>query len=87
MIPQPVDASPSDDRVIGNATLFTGNSVTSTHGNVVESYRGIKYATLKRFAPSEILLADGVIDATKYGDACPQRPTTMVVCQILMEQT
>ena len=55
--------------------MFIGNSVTSTHGNVVESYRGIKYATLKRFAPSEILLADGVIDATKYGDACPQRPT------------
>mmetsp|Transcript_25097 Transcript_25097/g.28051 ORF Transcript_25097/g.28051 Transcript_25097/m.28051 type:complete len:658 (+) Transcript_25097:125-2098(+) len=69
-----VDASPIDDRD-GNATLFIGNSVTSDYGNTVESYRGIKYATLKRFAPSEILLADGVIDATTYGDACPQRPT------------
>ena len=75
MITQPVLTQVLLLMRVGNATLFIGNSVTSTYENVVESYRGIKYATLKRFAPSEILLADGVIDAIKYGDACPQRPT------------
>mmetsp|Transcript_2294 Transcript_2294/g.2641 ORF Transcript_2294/g.2641 Transcript_2294/m.2641 type:complete len:659 (-) Transcript_2294:86-2062(-) len=65
-----VDASDNDR--IGNGTLFIGNSVTSTDGTVVDSYRGIKYATQERFAPSEILFADGVINATEYGDECAQ---------------
>jgi len=65
-----VDASDYDR--IGNGTLFIGNSVTNTDGTAVDSYRGIKYATQERFAPSEILLADGVINATEYGNDCAQ---------------
>mmetsp|Transcript_44575 Transcript_44575/g.51420 ORF Transcript_44575/g.51420 Transcript_44575/m.51420 type:complete len:705 (+) Transcript_44575:209-2323(+) len=65
-----VDASGSDR--IGNGTIFIGNSVTSTDGIAVDSYRGIEYATQERFAPSEIHFADGAVNATEYGDDCAQ---------------
>lgn len=44
----------------------------------MESYHGIKNATLEQFTPSEILFHDGVINTTAYGDDCAQNEPPVI---------
>ncbi|MEZ8943198.1 MULTISPECIES: carboxylesterase family protein [unclassified Vibrio] len=41
----------------------------------VESFKGIKFADAERFEHSDIVDLEGDIDATAFGDACPQLKT------------
>ncbi|KDN27460.1 para-nitrobenzyl esterase [Vibrio fortis] len=83
--PEPIDVPPAEtfQRDIGNASLtalkeslvirdLTGKERLAA----VESFKGIQYAEVKRFVHSEKHDLSGEINATQFGDACPQvQPT------------
>lgn len=54
--------------------------VTSVSGDEqlvnIETFKGLKYATAARFSHSEVTQLDDGVDATAFGDSCPQNVLT-----------
>jgi len=53
-------------------TVFIGKTVSNSDGIPVDSFLGIEYATQERFEQSELLLSEGLVNATEMGPMCAQ---------------
>ncbi|EHD0093453.1 carboxylesterase/lipase family protein [Vibrio vulnificus] len=83
--PQPLQPSPPEQisLEIGDATIqATKESLVITPLDsgeklaAVEAFKGIQFAQADRFQHSIVAPLEGNIDATQFGDACPQLKTT-----------
>ncbi|UXA00158.1 carboxylesterase family protein [Vibrio splendidus] len=88
--PEPLVPAPAEpfDAQIGNVTIkavkeelvLTSNEEDDKLASV-ESFKGIKFADAERFEHSdlidltELLNSEGIVEATSFGDACPQLKT------------
>lgn len=89
--PEPLIPAPAKpfDAQIGNVTIKATKEELVVTSNTeddklasVESFKGIQYAEAQRFehsapvALADLLNSESIIDATSFGDACPQNKST-----------
>ncbi|MFS1439794.1 carboxylesterase family protein [Shewanella sp. 10N.286.48.A6] len=76
--PQQIDLIIGDSTVMGLRESVVINDVEGTATRVeLEAFKGITYATSARFEHSVVTELTDVVDATVFGDACPQLDLTV----------
>ncbi|MEZ9367513.1 carboxylesterase family protein [Shewanella sp. 10N.286.51.B2] len=76
--PQQIDRIIGDSTVMGLKESVVINDVEGTATRVeLEAFKGITYATSARFEHSVVTELTDVVDATVFGDACPQLDLTV----------
>ncbi|WP_076539493.1 carboxylesterase family protein [Shewanella sp. UCD-KL21] len=76
--PQQIDQIIGDSTVMGLKESVVINDLEGTATRVeLEAFKGITYATSARFEHSVVTELTDVVDATVFGDACPQLDLTV----------